>query len=154
MERIIEGTVSSANPSIGEQHYTAGCWGTAGFLRALLRTVNIPVDIGASPTAHALPGFPSEGLNLSHGDDPYTQISKWQPLFPIDDLFIDDMKYSAWFGPSVPPGIQLNNVGRQPTDLAIRDLPNDLLRLYCNDQARGLDHATGRVYSFVAASRI
>lgn len=44
MLRTIEGTIDQANPEYGVRHWTAGCHGSAGFLRAILRTVNIPVD--------------------------------------------------------------------------------------------------------------
>ena len=61
------------------RHFTAGCWGTTGFLISLLRTVNIPVqELNATQVnehggfeSHSAPYFMSEQLCLSHGDDPY-----------------------------------------------------------------------------------
>ena len=43
MKRIINGTLHPKYASDPPRHWTAGCHGTVGFLRAVLRTVNIPV---------------------------------------------------------------------------------------------------------------
>ncbi|MCC7536905.1 MAG: hypothetical protein IT379_11860 [Deltaproteobacteria bacterium] len=55
-------------------HLTQGCWGTTGLYAALLRTVNIPVtnsDANLPGGNHRRPLFPSVGLTMVHGDDPY-----------------------------------------------------------------------------------
>ena len=109
-------------------HYTAGCWGTTAFLRAVLRVVNIPVQ-NAPAGGHALPYFMTEGRYLSHGDDPYDGNTRSSPGFPIEELFIDQATYDAWFRSSVPP---VNNVGHQTAELAIKYLPLALLRMHCN----------------------
>ncbi|HEY2943072.1 MAG TPA: hypothetical protein VGN09_11635, partial [Vicinamibacteria bacterium] len=41
-ERVLGGTL---HPVEGFAHWTAGCWGTTAFLRAVLRTANIPVKL-------------------------------------------------------------------------------------------------------------
>jgi hypothetical protein len=79
--RTIQGTTDQANPSYGLRHWTAGCHGTAGFLRAILRTVNIPV-VHEHQGGHALPHFSADGLHLSHGDDPYHQYTHADPPYP------------------------------------------------------------------------
>ena len=62
-------------PLQGKRHITAGCWGTTGLYSALLRSVNIPVKSGKIELTggqHSDPRFPTAGLALVHGDDPYT----------------------------------------------------------------------------------
>ncbi|HEX7468753.1 MAG TPA: hypothetical protein VF324_09250, partial [Methanobacterium sp.] len=82
VERIISGT---EHPDLGFQHFTAGCWGTTGFLRTVLRTINIPVVL-EERCNHALPHFvysTSHEFYLSHGDDPYNKLYKTSiPKFP------------------------------------------------------------------------
>ena len=117
VESVISGTT---HPQYGFQHWTAGCWGTSGFLRAVLRTVNIPVKIERR-CGHALPSFVHEGVYLSHGDDPYNQNSQDAPRFPIGDLLIDQTKFDAWFGATVPEMTVCDNIGRRPREL--RGLP-------------------------------
>ena len=45
MIRVLAGTVQTSHPEFGVMHRTAGCWGTTGFLRALLRVINVPVKL-------------------------------------------------------------------------------------------------------------
>lgn len=117
VERIISGTT---HPQYGNEHWTAGCWGTTGFLRAVLRSVNIPVKLERR-CGHALPHFVREGLYLSHGDDPYNRLSKDAPRFPIGELLIDQAKFDAWFAETLPETTICNNIGRRPQEL--RGLP-------------------------------
>ena len=51
-----------------------------GFLRAVLRTANIPVA-QTRVAGHALVHLVREGLFLSHGDDPYGGLSEATPPF-------------------------------------------------------------------------
>lgn len=151
VERVFAGTT---HPIYGFAHWTAGCWGTAGFLRNVLRTFNIA---GSLETAdgHALPRFrmPGSGstgmsrdLFLSHGDDPYNSLWRATPPVPIGELPIDATTYAAWFGGGgpVPPGG--TNVARQTVELAIRYLSDPLLRAHCDDLAAGRGHAQSRVF--------
>ena len=136
-------------------HYTAGCWGTTAFLRAVLRVVNIPVK-EATADGHALPYFMSEGKYLSHGDDPYGQLSSNREShhphpFPVEELFIDQSTYNAWFGPGVTSAGA--NVGRRPRELAIEYLPRALLTQRCRDIRDGNSHADSRVYRWTAFNR-
>jgi hypothetical protein len=140
IDRVLNGTT---HPTWGFAHWTAGCWGTVGFLRNTLRTVNIPVSLEPRD-GHALPHFhmprTSSGnpdLYLSHGDDPYNSLWRATPVVPISVLPIDDATFQSWFGPNapVPPGG--TNVGRQTVELAIQYLSNPLLEFDCADIAAG-----------------
>lgn len=68
VEQMVEGTVRDGESLAS--HWTLGCHGTTGFLKAVLRAANIPVQIPAI-CGHAMAAFPSEGLFLDHGDNPY-----------------------------------------------------------------------------------
>lgn len=145
LTRVIEGTVQTSHPEFGLRRRTAGCWGTTGVLRALLRVVNIPVKL-VTNAGHAQPWFMTEGRYLSHGDDPYNALSKSTPPFPAAELLIDQAKFDAWFGPGVSSTGKQNNVGRRTRELAIVHLPDYLLHAHCGDLAAGLGHAAGQVF--------
>ena len=151
VERVLAGTT---HPQFGFAHWTAGCWGTAGFLRHVLRTLNIAASLETAD-GHALPRFrlPGSGntgksrdLFLSHGDDPYNSLWRATPPVPIAELPIDAATWTAWFegGQPAPPGG--SNVGRQTVELSIRYLSDPLLRAHCDDLADGRTHAQSRVY--------
>jgi hypothetical protein len=149
VDRVLAGTT---HPQWGFAHWTAGCWGTAGFLRNTLRTINIPTSHEARD-GHALPHFHlphvrrvSKDLYLSHGDDPYNWGWISTPAVPIDNLPIDDALFQQWFGPgaAMPPGG--SNVGRQTAELSIQFLSNYLLRLHCADLAAGRAPAQSQVF--------
>jgi hypothetical protein len=141
VEHIIAGTT---HPVYGFRHWTAGCWGTTGFLRTVLRTANIPVLL-EERSGHALPYFQSDALYLSHGDDPYNAFSKATPPFPAEELLIDQATFDAWFGTAVPAMAVDNNIGRRTLELAIQYLPNALLRDHCADLASNLGHDVSKV---------
>ena len=92
--RLFEGTVFAKEQNIGRKHYTAGCHGTVGFLRAMLRTLNIPVGYHRAQL-HGVPHFMSVNRYLSHGDDPYNMLSKSTEPFPAEDLLIEHSTFSA-----------------------------------------------------------
>ncbi|RLJ64651.1 hypothetical protein [Sulfurisoma sediminicola] len=95
---IIEGTI---NPAIGAggqfNHWTAGCHGTTGFIRNVLRAANIPVHI-STVCGHSQACFITEGVYLDHGDDPYNSTFKSTGQ-PAAALLIDHNTYVSWFGP-------------------------------------------------------
>jgi hypothetical protein len=126
------------------RHWTAGCHGTAGFLRAILRTVNIPV-VHDHQCGHALPFFSADGLHLSHGDDPYSSYTFADPPYSMSELLIDQTKFDSWFGSAVSDDAKCKNVDKRVEELAIQYLPTQMLRDYCNDQAAGKSHAHGMV---------
>ncbi len=117
--RIIEGTTRLPPLYPTYSHWTAGCHGTNHFLQVVLRAVNIPVEYHVA-AGHATPRFPTEGLWLSHGDDPYTALVRNPILFSTNELFIDDATREAWFGLHLTREQQLDNVGRRPVELALR----------------------------------
>ena len=140
-----KGNYSPPPKELSFGHYTAGCWGTTAFLRAVLRVVNIPVTEVTSH-GHSLPHFMTESKYLSHGDDPYSQNVRSRPGFPIEELFIDQTTYDAWFGPGVSP--EKNNVGRQTNDLTIKYLPRILLLQRCRDIREGRPNSNSLVKSW------
>jgi hypothetical protein len=94
IHRIVRGTTYSGTGEFA--HWTAGCHGTAGFLRDVLRAANIPVQI-VRACGHHQPYFITEGLYLDHGDNPYNLDFKASGLDPLL-LLIDNAQYQAWFG--------------------------------------------------------
>lgn len=142
--RTINGTTDHTNPSFGLRHWTAGCHGTAGFLRAVLRTVNIPV-VHDHQGGHALPHFSTDHLHLSHGDDPYNQLTFTDPQYSMSELLLDQATYDSWFGSGVSDADKLKHVGKRTQELAIEYLPGDVLRAYCSDKTNGKTHANGTV---------
>ena len=144
MTRVLDGTIQTSHPEFGTMHRTAGCWGTTGLLRALLRAVNIPAKL-VTNAGHAQPWFMADSRYLSHGDDPYNALSKATPPFPAGELMIDQARFDAWFGPGVNDTDKRNNIGRRTRELAIVYLPDYLLRAYCSDIANGNGHADGEV---------
>lgn len=113
VERIISGTTHDI---YGFGHWTAGCWGTSGFLRLVLRTVNIPATF-ETPCSHALPYFPTIDRYLSHGDDPYN-LNTIEARLSGRDLLIDQAQFDAWFGEGVSTDRCFSNVGRRVRELA------------------------------------
>jgi hypothetical protein len=150
--RIIRGTAfpgAEVESFRAVLHRTAGCWGTTSFLKATLRVLNIPVKevvIQSGIVRHSLPSFVSEGLYMTHGDDPYSRLTKCTPPYPSRELLIDQAKFDQWFGSNVPAAEQLKNVGRQVQELAIEHLPDSLLRAHCRDQAANVANADSEVY--------
>lgn len=150
VSRVIAATPYTGYPAQGISHRTAGCHGTVGLLRAVLRTVNIPVKPLAVAN-HALAFFPTESRYLSHGDDPYTAEArtyppKTSPPFPAAKLLIDEAKFNAWFGSSVPEATKEKNIGRRPRELAIETPSVYVLRKHCGDLAANRSHALSDVY--------
>jgi hypothetical protein len=145
MTRIFDGTVQTSQPQFGTRHRTAGCWGTTGFLRALLRTVNVPVRL-VTNAGHAQPHFMADGRYLSHGDDPYNQLTKCVPPYSATELLINQSKFDAWFGGGVSNDDKDDNIGRRPRELAIVHLPNYILHKHCGDVAANRSHADSDVF--------
>ena len=151
--RMISGTHNHEYPVPSENfsHWTAGCHGTVGFLRAVLRTANVPVAY-TYQVGHAQPFFMTERSYLSHGDDPYNGLVRRDepsvdPPYPAGLLLIGQAEHDAWYGDDVPEKKKYNNVGRRPIELAIDYLPMPVLWAYCHDRAAGRSHADGEVYN-------
>jgi hypothetical protein len=95
---------------------------------------------------HAQPWFVTESRYLSHGDDPYNQLTKATPPIPAAEIPINQSKFDSWFGVGVSDADKAKNVGRRTRELAITYLPNVLLHDYCNDQSAGRTHVNGEVF--------
>jgi hypothetical protein len=149
VSRVMSGTryagAGFSATSDRRRHFTAGCWGTTSFLAALLRTVNIPVQ-QLTPERHSAPYFVTEGLCLSHGDDPYNGYCRVQPSFDIEQILITKAQYDIWFPPGAAPVAgELGNVGRGVTEAAIKLLPIALLDDRAQDVMAGRSRETGKV---------
>jgi hypothetical protein len=140
-------------PLEGKRHITAGCWGTTGLYSALLRSVNIPVksrQIDLIGGNHSHPGFPSAGLALVHGDDPYTmQLDISGNVIPSAELFYSLTELSNRFvNPPVDcVGSRCNTIGVQASynqekdqwQLAHDYLADSPLYIYARNGAAALD---------------
>ena len=154
VERIISGT---KHPDLGFQHFTAGCFGTTGFLRNVLRTINVPVLL-EERCGHAMPHFAYDKTHefyLSHGDDPYNNLYKHNtPKFIPLELIIDHYKFDEWFGKNLPEKNICNNIGRRSLELAVEYIPNEILKIYCEDVSKGKTPEQGRMYNDVFRDHI
>jgi hypothetical protein len=149
VRRVLEGTLHPHYEYEPPRHWTAGCHGTVGLLRAVLRTVNIPVAY-IYMHGHAQPHFLQEGLYLSHGDDVLAGVLEAHPPMPVSLLPIDDGLYTVWFGPAVDELTAQRNVGRRSVELAIEFLPDWLLRLHCEDLDAGSPPETSKVFGMLS----
>ena len=96
VSRVLAGTTDTDNPTFGQKHWTAGCHGTCSFLRSVLRGVNLPATT-ALRVDHSLPHFTTDKIYLSHGDDPYSQISRAMPEINGHSLMITQKDFDARF---------------------------------------------------------
>jgi Regulator of chromosome condensation (RCC1) repeat len=145
VRRIIEGTLHPDYASDPPRHWTAGCHGTVGFLRAVLRTVNIPVEY-VYAVGHGQPHFLHEDLYIPHADDVYSTNVKAKPPVPISRLLIDAATHEAWFGPAVDEATAQVNISRLEKHLGVEYLSDGLLQLYCKDLDSGASPAASQVY--------
>ena len=157
--RIIRGTVNAAfSPTI--RHWTAGCFGTSAFLRAVARTMNLAVDIKYPfNTGHTVPYFLGVDSYLSHGDDPYNSLAQWSDdavgpdlSFPKSMLLIPGYTYNAWFSPALGDVERSNNVGRRVSEIVVGRLPLGLLVEHVNDLQQGHSHADSLVALYLSAT--
>ncbi|GMU64413.1 MAG: hypothetical protein AMXMBFR36_06870 [Acidobacteriota bacterium] len=82
-------------PLAGRIHWTEGCQTTAPLFRALLRAVNLPVELNdyGELEGHRRPRFPTLGLTLAHADEIHTGWFKASGhVAPLSYTLIDD----AW----------------------------------------------------------
>ena len=114
--RVVAGTTSTYPGGTTFEHWTAGCHGTTGFLRNVLRAVNVPVQI-LRVCGHGQVRFLTEGTYLDHGDNPYNLGFKASAR-PASDLLIDETTYTSWFGTSqVNHDNNCAEVGRRAREL-------------------------------------
>jgi len=117
IERVLSGTPFSGRDEPSVVHRIAGCQGAAGFLRAVLRTANIPTKI-IRVCRHALVSFPTEGKYLSHGDDPY-HLRALSSHCSSSQLLIDRETFAAWFE-SGQAQDRCGNVGRAAKEIPMK----------------------------------
>lgn len=115
VSRILAGTDFTGNPHAGIRSRSAGCGGTVGLLQAVLRAVNIPVQL-VLRCGHHLAYFPTLGAYLSHGDDPYNSHFV-DSRCSAADLLIDAPTFRAWFV-DPPRSDQCAAVGRRSAEMA------------------------------------
>jgi hypothetical protein len=115
--RIIAGTTSTYPGAITPfAHWTAGCHGTSGFLRNVLRAVNIPVQI-IRVCGHSQVHFLTEATYLDHADG-LLDANFRATGRPASDLLIDEATYTAWFGTSqVNHETNCTNIDRRAREL-------------------------------------
>ncbi len=115
--RLIDGTVRTGESS--SRHWTAGCHGTGAFFKTALKSINIPVEIQLVCN-HAVLYFPSVGLYMDHGDDPYNANVRNQPEKSISGIFIDEATFTSRFGSDahLTPGSDpsCSNIGKAAAD--------------------------------------
>ena len=154
VERILNGTELQ---DTGVEHYTAGCFGTTGLMRTVYRTINIPVIL-EERCGHAMPHFVYDTTHefyLSHGDDPYNSLYKHStPKFIPLELIIGHKKFDEWFNKSLSNETICNNIGRHALELAIEYIPNEILKIYCDDISNGKSPENGRIYNEIFRDHI
>ncbi len=151
--RIIEGTINP-NFSPTMRHWTAGCFGTTAFLRAVMRTMNMGVQVyGTYASGHTIPHFMALDAYLGHGDDPYTSTADFSErvvgaglAYPRAELLLDAATHDTWFTQAMPYDQSLANVGRRVNELVLKYLPLGLMVAAINDEWTKADHASGTVY--------
>jgi hypothetical protein len=117
VSRVLDGTPHLGRPGWPVRPRSAGCYGAAGFLRALLRAANIPVAM-ASSCGHFQVQFPTEGLFLSHGDDPYNGDFRARGC-SADVLLLEEPVFRTWFR-SGPEATRCANIGRGAREAVCR----------------------------------
>jgi hypothetical protein len=148
VERTLSGTKLASRPNGEVRHRSGGCLGTGGFLRIVLRTVNVPVDVVVPCPGHAVVHFASERLYLSHADDLYHSMMHSTPAIPVAELFIDESRFNQWFG-GADGHISITickNIGRRVRELTIERLPAELVADHCRDRAQFKSPAESSVY--------
>jgi len=151
---VITGTVYSgpSTPLFG--HFTAGCSGTQYFMKSVLRSVNIPVQLNWVTCTHATPIFPTLDLAMTHGDDPYDSLGLVSPYpgfstpAPLE-YFVSINELNQLFPASQSWDACTQTVGIQVANIAIKYGSDSLMNLYCQDLASQADHASGQVYGYM-----
>ncbi len=127
----------------GFASWTNGCGSAVDFHSAILRALNIPVKMELHG-GHGLYNFTSEGLYMSHGDDPYDSRAGTPDEVPVDELLLDEATYLSWF----PNSWDGTNVGRQPVEIGVVYLPAAVMSQRCDDVYAGKSNADGVVLTW------
>jgi hypothetical protein len=151
---VIKGTVYSGPIAFGFGHFTGGCSGTQDFMKSVLRAVNIPVERRWVSCEHATPIFPTIGLAMTHGDDPYDGLGAVSALPGFgspapSEFFISINAHDQLFPANQPWDVCTRTVGIQVANIAIEYASDALMNLYCEDLVNGASHASGKVYDYM-----
>lgn len=152
--KIITGTTYTGPINAGFEHYTAGCGGTMEFMKSVLRSVNIPVERHWVSCLHATPVFPTIGLAMTHGDDPYDSLGWVTPFTgfsapaPIE-YFVSINQLNQLFPAGQSSNTCEQTVGIQVANIAIKYGSDYLMNLYCQDLLSAATHANGQVYGYM-----
>jgi hypothetical protein len=152
--QIIVGTTYTGptGPLFG--HFTMGCSGTQEFMKVALQAVNIPVQIWFT-AAHATPIFPTVGLAMTHGDDPYDRLGIVSPVpgfptpQPIEYLATTTQLANLCDPNWSDPTWCEHKIGLMPEAIAVSYGSDYLMNLHCQDLAAGHAHADSAVLSFL-----
>jgi hypothetical protein len=138
----------------GKESWADGCDGSASFVQATLRAVNIPVAYvyPDGMTGHSTALLRTIGQTLVHADDmdngPYTRFT---PPLPGPAILVPIATFNDWFfNPNLPDPYY--NIDRVLVETAVQYLSNDLLTRYCADKAANKTHANGSVFQFFTDS--
>jgi hypothetical protein len=174
VQQIIDGTQStqSSDQGTGVQHWTAGCHGTSGFYKAVLRTASIPVHV-ENNRFHSGMAFPmgpwAVAGHITHSDVIYSQSFRDQRLGmpgenPTSDptssanLIIDDSEYVGLFDESLhsPEEVIANVEWSLLRYIAYwQPVPTTYtMRTYCSDLARGLSHDASDIYGMFSYDHV
>ncbi len=147
--RVIEGTQMS-DPQDGKSfpgiyHWTAGCRGTTEFFRSILRNVNIPVQVYQDECdGHFMPIFWTVQMALDHGDNPYSQTWITTPPISVKNILISLSTFQQWFSNGNCA------VSRQLAEIAVKNISDILVDVYCEDIKNGLGHTQGKVFAYLS----
>lgn len=135
------------DPLPGRDRISHGCWGTDGFLAAVLRSANIPVRHGRSNFSgdnHSRAEFFTVGRNLMHGDDLYNgMVAPGANTVPIHRIFLTNQELDDLIDSPEPlPGKTVaetatHNKSKRMTGLAVEYMTNWLLQKRCKDLGSG-----------------
>jgi|WetSurMetagenome_2_1015567.scaffolds.fasta_scaffold04691_2 hypothetical protein len=152
---IIRGTTYGGPSGPTKGRFTRGCSGTGEFMKSVLQAVNIPVKVRFLNCQHVVPVFPTAGLALTHGDDPYDWAGRVTPFpgFPTPEpeerlISIADLATLFPAGQSLEACEQ--KTGLQPIILGINYLSDMLMTLYCQDRAAVTSRAAGLIMKYLS----
>jgi hypothetical protein len=152
--QVIAGTTYTGptGPTFG--HFTEGCGGTEAFMAVALQAVNIPVQLTFT-AGHATPVFPTVGLAMTHGDDPYDRLGivtavtgfaqPQQSEYLVTTAQLANLCDPGWTDPTWCE----HKIGLQPATLGIKYGSDMLMQLHCQDLAAGASHASSTVLAML-----
>jgi hypothetical protein len=100
--------------------------------------------------------FPSAGVAMTHGDDPYDETGFVTPYpgfpgpEPLENLVTIDEYNNQIFPPGQSYDACIASTGVQPGNIAIKYGSDYVMNLYCQDLASSATHANGQVYAFMS----